>query len=88
MDIRQNIKIQAKEHDITLEEVAKKLGITSVTLYRNIAGNITLKSLEAIAGAIGCSVADFFRSSADGISFLCPHCHKTITLHIVNNVAE
>lgn len=81
MDIRDNIKSQAKLHNITLDEVAKKLGINPVTLYRNIAGNWTKKTLENIAGAIGCEVSDFF-SNEDGVSITCPHCGKTIRLKI------
>lgn len=81
MDIRVNIKAQAKIHHITLEEVAKKLDISPVTMYRNIAGNIKLKTLENIAGAIGCNVTDFFHDSTD-INITCPHCGEVIHLNI------
>lgn len=81
MDIRNNIKAQAKLHNMTLEEVAKKMGINPITLYRNIGGNWTKKTLENIAGAIGCNVNDFFTAD-DAINIVCPHCGNIITLKL------
>ena len=80
MDIRKVIK----ERGYTIEAVASKMGISRVTLSQNMSGNPTVSTLERIARAIDCDVADFF---ADGKPdpapvFVCPHCGKKIAIDV------
>lgn len=56
-----DIKKVIKERGYTIEEVAKKMGISRVTLSQNMSRNPTIGTLERIANAIGCKVVDFFQ---------------------------
>lgn len=79
MDIRNNIKRATKNHNTTLEAVAKRMGINKITLYRNIAGNITIESLQKIASSVPCDISEFFTSEESPL--YCPYCGKPIYLH-------
>lgn len=80
MDIRKVIK----ERGYTIEAVASKMGISRVTLSQNMSGNPTVSTLERIARAIDCDVADFFAGSKPDPApvFVCPHCGKKIAIEI------
>lgn len=80
MDIRKVIK----ERGYTIEAVASKMGISRVTLSQNMSGNPTVSTLERIARAIDCDVADFFADSKPDPTpvFVCPHCGKKIAIEI------
>lgn len=54
------IKDIVKEKGLTLEELAKRLSISRVTLSRNINGNPTVKTLEAVARELNVEVKDLF----------------------------
>lgn len=56
-----DIKSVLKEKGITVTELAQKLGITQITLSRNINGNPTLETLQKIANEIGVDIRDLFR---------------------------
>lgn len=82
-----NIKKVIKAHGLTIEETAKRMGITRVTLSQNIAGNITIATLQRIAKAVGCSVADFFADEyADTHhnehTITCPRCGAKLELEL------
>ncbi len=51
-----------KQKGFTISKVAEQLGITQVTMSRNIAptANPTVATLRKIADVVGCNVADFF----------------------------
>lgn len=51
-----------KEKGYTIEEVAKKMGVSRISLAQTIAvsANPTVATLQRIADAIGCKVSDFF----------------------------
>lgn len=58
--IGDNIKKKRKEHDLTLEEVANKIGISRQTLSRyetGIIGNIPSDKIEALAKALNTTPA-------------------------------
>ena len=75
MDIKKIIK----EHGYTIEDVAKKMGISRVTLSQNISRNPTVATLERIANAIGGNVGDFFADEKEyNNTITCPHCGKAI----------
>lgn len=75
------IKEVIKEHGLTVEAVARRLGVLPSALSQSINGNPTAEKLEKIASAIGCSPADLFVSSPCSL-FHCPHCGKEIKIKI------
>jgi len=79
-----DVKSIIKEKGFTIEQVAKEMGISRVTFTQNLSRNPTMRTLQRIADVLGCKVGDFFKDENDqqGISFVCPHCGKPITLHI------
>ena len=54
------VKTIIKQKGFTMESVAKKMGITRVTLAQNLSRNPTVGTLQKIADVIGCKVGDFF----------------------------
>lgn len=77
-----DIKKAIKEHGFTIEETAKRMGISRITLTQNISRNPTYKTMLAIANAIGCNVGDFFLDEIATNDFVCPHCGKPIHIRI------
>ena len=81
-----DIKKVIKERGYTIEEVAKKMGISRVTLSQNMSRNPTVSTLERIANAIGCEVSEFFMEgkSDTANTITCPHCGKPIKFEKVD----
>ena len=71
--VQLRIKELCKEKGITLNQLADKLGITRITLTRNISGNPTLSTLVNIAAALGVSVLDLFAPQPTN-TITCPKC--------------
>ena len=71
MELR--VKELCKEKGMQMLELADKLGITRVTLTRNISGNPTISTLENIANALGVSVTELFIPSQRD-TLVCPRC--------------
>ena len=61
-DIEENMDIKAiiQSHGYQVQELAKVMKIKQGTLSGMITGNPTVKSLNLIAKALNCSVAEFF----------------------------
>ena len=59
------VKTIIKQKGFTMESVAKKMGITRVTLAQNLSRNPTVGTLQKIADVIGCKVGDFFVDDMD-----------------------
>ena len=78
-----DIKNVIKERGYTIEDVAKKMGISRVTLSQNMGRNPTVGTLERIANAINCNVSEFFADENDASNTItCPHCGKPIKFEI------
>lgn len=45
--------------------VAKEMGITRETLYANISGNTTYKTMRKVADVIGCDISEFFEDEEE-----------------------
>lgn len=75
MELR--VKELCKEKGLQMQELADKLGITRITLTRNISGNPTISTLENIAAALGVSVPELFAPQPTNM-ITCPHCGKLI----------
>lgn len=81
MDIAKQIKQQAKQHGMTTQMLADKLGITRPVFSSQINGNPTIATLDKIANAIGCNVSDFFRS-AENDQIICPYCGRELNVKV------
>lgn len=66
------IKEVIKAHDLTVEQVAKRMGILPSALSQSINGNPTIEKLEKIASAIGCTPAELLAIPTNTIT--CPRC--------------
>lgn len=76
-----DIKKVIKKRGYTIEDVAKKMGISRVTLSQNMSRNPTVGTLERIANAINCNVSEFFTDEKNASNtIICPHCGEKITL--------
>ena len=71
MELR--VKELCKEKGLQMQELADKLGITRITLTRNISGNPTISTLENIAAALGVSVPELFAPQPTN-TITCPKC--------------
>lgn len=67
-----------KEKGITMQILAKKMGITYQALYASVAGNPTIGRLEEIAKALNVEVVDLFEKKS--CSFTCPNCGSKLKL--------
>ena len=81
MELR--VKEICKEKGMQMQELADKLGITRITLTRNMSNiangktSPSLDLLERIAGALGVSVPELFAPQPTN-TITCPHCGKLI----------
>ena len=77
MELR--VKELCKEKGLQMQELADKLGITRITLTRNISGNPTISTLENIAAALGVTVPELFAPQPTN-TITCPHCGQPIKI--------
>lgn len=64
-----DIKGKIKEKGFSMVSVAKEMGITRETLYANISGNTTYKTMRKVADVIGCKVSEFFEDEESNEDF-------------------
>ena len=57
------IKELCKEKQITMKEIAEKLGINPITLSQSLNGNPTLSRLQEVADILGVSVPELFEAT-------------------------
>ena len=65
MDIKRIIK----ERGLTISKVAKKIGVSDMSLYQTLDGNPTVGTLQRIADVLSCNVGDFFLDELESSSF-------------------
>ena len=73
------VKEICKTRGLLMEELAEKLGVTRITLTRNINGNPTIETLERIASALGVPVTELFDPPSTDI-ITCPQCSAKFQL--------
>ena len=81
-----DIKSIIKEKGYTIEQVAKKMGVTRVTLTQSLSRNPTLYTLQRVADAIGCKVGEFFLDEIQvepNNTIHCPHCGNPIDVTLL-----
>ena len=66
------IKEAIKAHGLSVEQVAKRMGILPSALSQSIKGNPTVEKLEKIAAAIGCTPSELLANPTNTIT--CPKC--------------
>lgn len=71
MELR--VKEICKEKGLQMQELADKIGITRITLTRNINGNPTISTLENIAAALDVDITELFERKGDFIAFVRRH---------------
>jgi transcriptional regulator with XRE-family HTH domain len=82
------IKEIIKEKGISVNELADRLGITRITLSKQINGTANLSSYEKIATALDVPMWQLFASpneiqaESNGTSLTCPHCGKIINIKV------
>ena len=86
IDLR--IKDIAKEKKITLNDLARSVGITQPSISRMVNGKImpSWDTLDKIAATLNVEVYELFSNAprkADGSEkHTCPHCHEPINIDI------
>ena len=75
------VKEIAKRKGVTIESIAKKLGILPSAISQSISGNPTLERLGEIAAALGVEVAELFEKPVSG-AITCPRCGTNIKLSV------
>lgn len=77
------VKEIAKEKGITMQVLAKRMGITQPGLSMLLNRNLTLQKLCDIAEALEVPVSELFtKPGNDSAKIVCPHCGKSISLKI------
>jgi transcriptional regulator with XRE-family HTH domain len=80
MDFRKKIKDLCRKKNTTQRELAKKLGITAISLNKSLRGKYPqLQTLEKIAIALEVELSDFFTVPTNN-EFYCPKCGAKFTL--------
>lgn len=76
MNLQRNIKRILKERDLTQRDIAERLGVSASSLSMTLSNNPTVTTLEQIATAIGCGIADFFteEKKEEESGTVCPRC--------------
>ena len=68
-----------KNQGLTMQDLAKKMGVTDQALYAAVSGNPTVGKLQEIAVALGVEVSELFAPQPTN-TITCPHCGKLITI--------
>ena len=80
------IKETLKQRGLTQNELAERLGINRVSLSRLLSdkNDMRISTIQKIADAIGCDVAEFFSpaETADHNTITCPHCGAKLVINL------
>ena len=78
------IKEILKEKNMTVQELAEKLGISRQALSRQIQGKLLVKTAQGIADALGVPLWQLFADPSEvKDSKVCPHCGKPLNINIM-----
>ena len=81
------VKAILKDKQLTLNDLAKKLGISRQALYLQINNNPRISTLQRIADALGVPVGQLFDQkpqpkNADHNVVTCPHCGAKLVINL------
>lgn len=83
LNIMLRVQEICKQQNITMQELAKRMGITYQALYAAVSGNPTIGKLSSIAEALDVPMTDLFEQPQRcTASINCPHCGKSITIKV------
>lgn len=95
INLLESVKTACIKRQITMTDVAERIGIARNTLYISLRADIRISTLQRIADAIGCNITEFFTlhdnesNSSDnptGISTataaICPSCGAKLHIKI------
>lgn len=69
-----------KIQGITMQQLAKKMGITYQALYASVSGNPTIGKLKEIAKVLDVNITDLLDEDKENNIVICPHCGKRIKI--------
>jgi len=75
------IKEVIKDKGLSVQEVAKRMGISSPALSRAINNNTTVEMLERIAKALDIDIVELFEHRQHA-NIKCPHCGNDLNIKI------
>lgn len=80
------VKAILKDKQLTLNDLAQKLGVSRQALYLQINNNPRISTLQRIADALGVPVAQLFdqtpADTADHNVITCPHCGAKLVINL------
>ena len=81
------VKAILKDKQMTLNDLAQKLGISRQALYLQINNNPRISTLQRIADALGLPVGQLFDQApqpknADHTTITCPHCGEKLVINL------
>ena len=81
------VKAILKDKQMTLNDLAKKLGVSRQALYLQINNNPRISTLQRIADALGVPVGQLFDqtpqpTNADHNVIICPHCGAKLVINL------
>lgn len=81
------VKAILKDKQLTLNDLAQKLGVSRQALYLQINNNPRISTLQRIADALGVPVAQLFDqtsqpTNADYNTITCPHCGAKLEINL------
>ncbi|MBR8706990.1 helix-turn-helix domain-containing protein [Bacteroides pyogenes] len=69
-----------KSKGMTMQSLAKKMGVTYQALYAAVSGNPTIGKLSEIAEALDVNVVELLDENEEYNTIICPHCGKKIKI--------
>lgn len=81
------VKEILKDKQLTLNDLAQKLGVSRQALYLQINNNPRISTLQRIADALGVPVGQLFDqtpqpTNADHNVVTCPHCGEKLVINL------
>lgn len=80
------VKAILKDKQLTLNDLAQKLGVSRQALYLQINNNPRISTLQRIADALGVPVGQLFdqtpADTADHNTITCPHCGAKLEINL------
>ena len=77
------VKAILKDKQLTLNDLAQKLGVSRQALYLQINNNPRISTLQRIADALGVPVGQLLdQTNADHNTITCPHCGAKLEINL------
>lgn len=76
LNIMLRVQEICKQQGITMQILAKRMGVTYQALYAAVSGNPTIGKLREIAKALGVSIVELIDEEKEGNTITCPNCGK------------